>query len=330
LGAEGVDAASSVVYVQPDGSISMSSGIIDMGQGAQTAMAQIVAEVLGVSLQRIRFLQPDTNRVADSGPTVASRGTIMGGGAAKIAAENVRAIMEKTLCEMTDLKEAEFFFENEEIFLKKGNGKGKRIAAFDEVVARCFAKGRPLFASGVRHIAETSWDEESGQGDAYFTYVYGANVAEVEVDLETGKVDVLKFYSAHDVGKAINRSTVEGQIFGGVAMGMGYGMMEEFIQENGEAKTINFDEYYIPTALDVPEMHALIIENPDKKGPFGAKSIGEPALEMAAPAIANAIFNATGKRIFNLPANLEEVLLGRKLHRSTPRASVSCKIDPKK
>ncbi len=146
--------------------------------------------------------------------------------------------------------------------------------------------------------------------------------------MDTGKVDVRRFWSAHDVGRAINKGMVEGQIFGGVAQGMGYGIMEEFIQEEGQAKTINFDEYYIPTSLDMPHMEALIIENPDAKGPFGAKSIGEPALEMAAPAIANAIFNATGNRIYNLPANLEEVLIGKKLRRKTPRASISCKIGP--
>ena len=296
LGAEGVDAASSVVYIQPDGSIAVSSGIIDMGQGAQTAMSQIVAEVLGVSMRRIRFLQPDTSRVADSGPTVASRGTIMGGGAAKIAAENLRRILLKTAAEKFTVCEKEIYLSGEKV-LAKEKGKDKILCDFDEIVGLCYAKGRPLFASGVRHIAETFWDEEKGQGDAYFTYVYGANIAEVEVDNETGKVNLLSFVSAHDVGRAINRSAVEGQIFGGIAMGMGYGMMEEFIQEQGIPKTVNFDEYIIPTTMDVPEMQALIIENPDEKGPFGAKSIGEPALEMAAPAIANAIYNATGKRI---------------------------------
>ncbi len=330
LGAEGVDAASAVVYVQPDGSLSIASGIIDMGQGAQTAMSQITAEVLGVSMERIRFLQPDTGRVADSGPTVASRGTIMGGGAVKIAAENIRFILEKTAREWFALNDEKLIFKEEQIFVESQTEGLKQLTEFDVLVAKCYAKGRPLFASGVRHIAETWWDEETGQGDAYFTYVYGANVAEVEVDMDTGKVDVVRFWSAHDVGRAINKGMVEGQIFGGVAMGMGYGLLEEFIQENGVAKTVNFDEYYIPTALDMPEMEALIIENPDEKGPFGAKSIGEPALEMAAPAIANAIFNATGKQIYNLPANLEEVLLGRKLRRNTPRASVSCKIGPVK
>jgi CO/xanthine dehydrogenase Mo-binding subunit len=277
-------------------------------------------------MSRIRFLQPDTNRVADSGPTVASRGTIMGGGAAKIAAENIYKIMLKTAVEEFGIPSEQIQFQDEKILAKEKKGF-KEICTFDELVSRCYAKGRPLFASGVRHIGETFWDDETGQGDAYFTFVYGANTAEVEVDNETGKVDVISFISAHDVGRAINRAAVEAQIYGGVGMGMGYGIMEEFIQENGIPKTVNFDEYIIPTTMDMPQMQAVIIENPDEKGPFGAKSIGEPALEIAAPAIINAIYNATGKRVYNLPANLEEVLLGRKLRRDAPRASVSCKID---
>jgi len=326
LGAEGVDSPSAVVYVQPDGSVSLSSGIIDMGQGAQTAMSQIVAEVLGIDVKRIRFLEPDTGRVADSGPTVASRGTIMGGGAAKIAAENIRKMMVNVALDHFKLQNDSILLKNENVFTKQGN-KHKLLCKFDELVNLCYNSSRPLFATGVRHIAETHWDEETGQGDAYFTFVYGANIAEIEVDTETGKVNITKFISVHDVGKAINLSTVEGQIFGGAAMGMGYAVLEEFIQENGEAKTINFDEYYIPTSLDIPKISAIIVENEDKFGPFGAKSIGEPALEIAAPAIANAIYNATGKRIYNLPANLEEVFLGRKLHRDIERASISCKIE---
>ena len=326
LGAEGVDAPSSIVYVQPDGSVSLSSGIIDMGQGARTAMSQIAAEVLGLPLTRVNFQEPDSGRVADSGATVASRGTIMGGGAMKIAAENVRKIMEETAREKFKLSDEDLLFKGENIFIKKNNSE-KKLCSFDTLVDACYQVGRPLFASGVRNIAVTSWDEETGQGDAYFTFVYGTNIAEIEVDLASGKVNITRFLSTHDVGKAVNKSMVEGQIYGGVAMGMGYGIMEDFIQESGKAKTINFDEYYIPTALDMPQMKSIIVENEDKFGPFGAKSIGEPALEMAAPAITNAIYNATGKRIYNLPANLEEVLLGRKLHRDIERGSVSCKIE---
>lgn len=326
LGAEGVDAASAVLYVQPDGSISLSSGIIDMGQGAQTALAQIVAEVLGVSMERIRFQEPDSGRVADSGPTVASRGTIMGGGAAKIAAENIRDIMIRTARERYSLKDEALIFRGEKIWIKAEQDE-QELCTFDALVGRCYASGRPLFSSGVRHIAATSWNEESGQGDAYFTFVYSATVAEVEVDTQTGKVEVCRFTSVHDVGKAINKAMVEGQIYGGIAMGVGYGLLEEFVQEQGQAKTLNFDEYYIPTAFDVPQMQTVIVENEDALGPFGAKSIGEPALEIVAPAIANAIYHATGRRVYHLPANLEEVLLGRKLYRDALRASLSCKIE---
>ena len=329
LGAEGIDSASAVVYVQPDGSVTVSAGIIDMGQGARTAMAQIVAEVLGISLQRIRFLEPDSGRVADSGPTVASRGTIMGGGAAKIAAQNVREIMKQTAAVLYSVSTDHLTFREGKI-MDESKKPGRQLCSFTELTAACYARGKPLYASGVRHVAETDWDEETGQGNAYFTFVYGANVAEVEVDTATGKVELQNFTSVHDVGRAINKAAVEGQIYGGVAMGAGYGMMEEFIQENGQAKTVNFDEYYILTAMDVPKMKAVIVENPDDHGPFGAKSIGEPAVEMAAPAVTNAVFNATGRRVQRLPANLEEVKLGRKLRRNVQRASVACKIEPKK
>ena len=326
LGAEGVDAPSSIVYVQPDGSVSLSSGIIDMGQGARTVMSQIAAEVLGISLSGVHFQEPDSGRVADSGATVASRGTIMGGGAMKIAAENVRKIMENVAREKFNLKNQKIIFKDEVIF-KREHSTEHKLCTFNDLVEICYQSGKPLFASGVRNIDVTSWDEEQGHGDAYFTFVYGANIAEVEVDMTTGKVNVTKFLSTHDVGRAVNKSMVEGQIYGGVAMGLGYGIMEEFIQESGQPKTLNFDEYYIPTALDMPQMKTIIVENEDKFGPFGAKSIGEPALEIVAPAIINAIYNATGKRIYNLPANLEEVLIGHKLQRDVERGSVSCKIE---
>jgi CO/xanthine dehydrogenase Mo-binding subunit len=157
------------------------------------------------------------------------------------------------------------------------------------------------------------WDEEAGKGDAYFTYVYACQIAEVEVDPGTGKVDVLEVWAAHDVGRAINPDTVRGQICGGVATGIGYGLLEEVEQVEGVTKTMNLDEYLIPTALDAGKIHAIILENPDKYGPYGAKSIAEPAAELCAPAIANAVCHATGKRIRDLPLSLERVVLGHKL-----------------
>jgi CO/xanthine dehydrogenase Mo-binding subunit len=331
LGAEGVDAAGAIVSVQTDGSVLVSSGITDMGQGAQTQMSQIAAEVLGISMDRIRFLNTNTSRVPDSGPTVASRGTIMGGSAAKKAAEIVRATLIGVGAEM--MKTAPDGCDLADNYLVDKQS-GKRLASFTELTAECFRRGKTMHALGWHKAPPTSWNDEEGHGEAYFTFVYGANVAEVEVDTETGKVDVVDFVSCHDVGKAINRNAVLGQFYGGVAMGLGYGLLEEFDYEDAVPKQLNFDEYLIPTAMDVPPIKGIIVENADATGPFGAKSVGEPTNELAAPAIVNAIYNATGKRLCEIPATLERVLLGHKLTRQGERGSMrkdvlvgdSCKL----
>jgi len=199
---------------------------------------------------------------------------------------------------------------------------GERLASFPELAAECFRQGHPMLGIGWHKAPKTTWDEERGEGNAYFTFVYGANIAEVDVDTETGKAGVVSFVAAHDVGKAISRGGAEGQIYGGVAMGLGYGLLEEFVLEDGVPKQLNFDEYLIPTSMDVPSIEAIIVENPDPAGPYGAKSLGEPANEIAAPAIINAIFNATGKRITEIPATLERVLLGHALSRQGRRGSL--------
>jgi CO/xanthine dehydrogenase Mo-binding subunit len=319
LGAEGTDAAGAIVSVQTDGSVIVSSGVTDMGQGAQTQMAQIAAEVLGVPMERIQFLNTNTSRVPDSGPTVASRGTIMGGSAAQKGAEIVRASLLEAGAHMTSRPV-------ERLALRDGylveSGTGERLASFAELAAECFRQGRPMVGLGWHKSPPTSWHEKGGQGEAYFTFVYGANVAEVEVDTETGKVDVVGFVSAHEVGQAISRGALLGQMYGGVAMGLGYGLLEEFEIEEGVPKQLNFDEYLLATSLDVPAIETIVVENPDPAGPFGAKSIGEPTNEIAAPAIVNAIYNATGRRIHEIPATLERVLLGHKLSRKGPRGSL--------
>jgi CO/xanthine dehydrogenase Mo-binding subunit len=319
LGAEGTDAAGAIVSVQTDGSVIVSSGITDMGQGAQTQMSQIAAEILGITMDRIQFLNTNTSRVPDSGPTVASRGTIMGGSAAKKAAETVRANLLEAGAQMASLPVGCLSFRDNHLM---NSSTGERLASFSEVAAECFRQRLPMFGLGWHKAPPIAWDEERGQGTAYFTFVYGANVAEVEVDTETGKTGVVGFVSAHEVGQAISRGAVQAQMYGGVAMGLGYGLFEEFEIEDAVPKQLNFDEYLIPTSMDVPPIRTIIVENPDPAGPFGAKSIGEPANEIAAPAIVNAIHNATGRRIYEMPATLERVLLGHKLSRTGPRGSL--------
>jgi CO/xanthine dehydrogenase Mo-binding subunit len=246
LGAEGADAAGAIVSVQTDGSVIVSSGVTDMGQGAQTQMSQIVAEVLGISMNRIQFLNTNTSRVPDSGPTVASRGTIMGGSAAKKAAESVRDSLLSAAEAMTEVPASRLSLKGDYLIDTESH---VRLASFSELSAECFRQGKPLIGLGWHKAPRTTWDEDGGQGTAYFTFVYGANIAEVEVDTETGKTDVLNFVSAHEVGQAISLSGVEGQIYGGVAMGLGYGLLEDFEIEEGIPKQLNFDEYLLPTSM---------------------------------------------------------------------------------
>jgi CO/xanthine dehydrogenase Mo-binding subunit len=190
-----------------------------------------------------------------------------------------------------------------------------------QLAAECFRRGTSLSAHGWYKSPKTTWNEEDGAGEAYFTFVYGANLAEVEVDTATGRVVVTKFIACHDVGKVLNPNGAKGQVYGGVAMGMGYALLEEYAEEDGRPRLGNFDEYLLPTACDMPDTKVIFIEGDDPLGPFGAKALGEPANEIAAPAIANAVANATGRRIRELPLTLERVLLGKNLSRNGERGS---------
>jgi CO/xanthine dehydrogenase Mo-binding subunit len=155
-------------------------------------------------------------------------------------------------------------------------------------------------------------------------YHFAAQVAEVEVDTRTGNVQVVGLWAAHDPGKVIFPQGAYGQLFGGIAQGLGYALMEQITFADGYLQETNFESYLIPTSVDVPELVGTFVEAPFSKGPYGAKNIAEPAMVPTAPAILNAIYHATGKRVRDLPANLERVLLGRDLAKGgSPKA---CKL----
>lgn len=310
LGAEATDAAGAIVAIQRDGSILISCGLAENGEGLKTVFTQIAAEELGVDIKRINYMEVDTSVSPESGATVASRSTILGGNAVKNAARQLKETLAKIVAAEFKIRTDNLDFKNENIYEKN---KEQKIISFDEAVNLANQKRIFLSAFGWYKAPDISWDEETGQGRPYFTYVYGCQIAEVEVDTATGQIEVLKITAAHDVGRAINPACLKGQIYGGVMMGLGYGIMEELETEKGYIKNTNFDEYLIPTIKDMPEISLVIVENPDPYGPYGAKSIGEPTLELGAPAIANAVAHATGKRIRNLPLNLERVLLGHSL-----------------
>lgn len=313
LGAEGVDAAGAIISIQKDGSIFIYSGLAENGQGLKTVFSQIAAEELGVEMDKINYMEVDTSVAPESGSTVASRSTLVGGNAVKNAAENLKSIIAELVVAEYG---REFGLKKDELIFRDGNiydGNNTKIVSFPEIINKAYGKGVFLSAYGWYKSPDISWSEAEGRGNPYFTYVYGCQVAEVEVDTGTGEVEVLKVTAAHDVGKAINPASVRGQIYGGVMMGLGYGIMEEVETENGYISNTNLDEYLIPTVKDKPEINVIIVENPDPYGPYGAKSIGEPAMELGATSVANAIAQATGKRVRSLPLNLERVLIGHSL-----------------
>jgi CO/xanthine dehydrogenase Mo-binding subunit len=169
-------------------------------------------------------------------------------------------------------------------------------------------------------------DPETGQGSPFFDYVYGTEVAEVEVDMRTGKVHLLHYVSAHDVGRAINPALVSGQVIGGVCMGLGTALLEEYRSGHGGPRFLNFDQYLIPTASDMGKVEVVIVEGNNPEGPFGATSIAEPAIQIVAPAIINAVAHATGRRVRDLPADLEKVFLGHEIERKPVRESERSRV----
>jgi CO/xanthine dehydrogenase Mo-binding subunit len=284
------------VGIDRGGVVTLYNGAVDIGQGSNTIMVQIVADALGIPASQIRLVAGDTDLTADAGKTSASRQTFVSGAAAKRAGEDLRR----------------------QILARVGAGENARIEIGDGVVRidephhpRVLRlaelpvsneNGDVLTGTGIFDPPTTPLDED-GHGSPYASYAFAAQFAEVEVDLELGTVKVRRIVAAHDVGRAVNPQQVEGQIHGGVAQGLGLALMEEFVP----GRTENLHDYLIPTFGDVPPIECILIEDPDPLGPYGAKGIGEPALIPTAPAILNAVKHATGIRLCHVPATPDRV-----------------------
>ena len=333
LGAESPDAAAAMVIANEDGSVLINSGLAENGQGLRTAYAMIAAEALGVKYENVLFYGTDTHSIPDSGMTVASRGTVMGAQPIKKAALELNKIMRGNAIKLGKFKDTKQI--EEACSLKEGSLSDLKIENEDQIVLKDgffyipeypgykvpFADVTCVTVWTGMQMASFEWfmppecvqDHHTGQGRAFPNYAYNCVIAEVEVDMRTGYVDVVKVTSSHDVGTAVNPALVAGQIYGGIVMGQGYGVMEEVELRKGKVQNPNFDSYILPTALDMPQMQVNIFECDAPEGTFGAKSVGEPGTETVAAAIANAVYNATGRRIRQNPANLEKVLLGKNL-----------------
>jgi CO/xanthine dehydrogenase Mo-binding subunit/aerobic-type carbon monoxide dehydrogenase small subunit (CoxS/CutS family) len=283
------------IGLKPDGRIALHQGAVDIGQGSNTIVTQICADALGAPIDRFDLVSGDTAITPDCGKTSASRQTFVTGKAAQMAGADLRrAIL--TLAGGCDC--ATISFEDGQVAITEG--EKRHTLNLREL---------PLDMHGYVLTREATFDppthplDQDGQGIPYAVFGFGAHLAEIEVDTELGTAKVLKIAAAHDVGRAINPTLIEGQIEGGVAQGLGQALMEQFFPGRGE----NLHDYLIPSAGDMPPVESILIEDPSPIGPFGAKGIGEQAVIPTAPAILNAIHHATGVRMRRAPATPDRI-----------------------
>ncbi len=290
--------STAAVELHPNGEVYLFTGVADIGQGSDTVLLQIAAEALGIPLKEIKLIRADTALTTDAGATSASRQTYVSGNAILNAVTSLKQEI---------LKEAasQLYEDEKDLLIEEGEVRHRKKLGISIPIREIVKRGQKVIRKEGSFDPETTrLDPKTGQGAPYATYAFATHLAEVEVDIESGKVRVNRIVACHDVGRAIHPKNVIGQIMGGVAMGIGFALMEEYIP----GETTSFVNYLIPTSMDIPEIIPILVEAREPSGPFGAKGVGEPALIPCAPAILNAISDAIGERIYHLPANLERVL----------------------
>ena len=292
--------------IENGGRILIRTAAADVGQGVLTTITQIAAEVLKVKPEIIRIIPGDTHLTKNSGSTSATRQTFFTGNAVKEASEGL-------LSNIYHYASIEFRSNHAELGIKDGyifrNDNPKNKLSYWQLAEKVRERGDSLKAEASFFPHTDKPDPKTGQGEkVYVAYTFVTQVIEVEVDTDTGIVEVLNAYTAADIGKAINPKNVEGQIEGGTVQGIGMALMEEQVIKEGITLNPDLTGYLIPTSIDIPHFTTRLVENEDSGGPFGAKGIGEPATIATSPAIANAIYDAIGVRIFDLPITPEKIL----------------------
>lgn len=299
LGGGADDAAGAEVEVYPDGSAEVRASSADMGQGLTTVVAQCVAEELGLPFERVRVLLSDTDLTPDGGPTTASRQTYITGNAARLATVGMRERLSAVAAERWDVPPDTLRFEDGQV------RAGGRAAPLSEVVRWLLEEGREPRLTYRYHAPAT---RPLGQGgDMHFAFGFGVQAAQVAVDERTGKVQVLRVVAAADGGRALNPRAFVGQVEGGIVMGIGTALTEEYRVEDGIPQTRRWADYEVPLVEQMPDMEVHVVEHPTSAGPYGAKGIGELPSIPTAPAICNAIYNAVGVRVHRLPVELEKL-----------------------
>ncbi|WP_212526069.1 molybdopterin cofactor-binding domain-containing protein [Actibacterium sp. MT2.3-13A] len=307
-----IDRAGAWAELDDGGTAKIVTGVTEIGEGILTVLAQVAADELGIRPEDVTIGDNDTARSPEAAHAGATRQTYMIGNSVALASREARNVLFEQIADHWEVEADQLRAFNGEIWALETN---LRISMSD-AVAICKGRGVVPLGSASFTAHGTGLDPVDGRGAPWQAYVFGTQVAEVEVDTYTGEVQVLGIWAAHDVGRAINPRGVEGQIEGGVVQGLGQALMEEYITVDGHTTTHGFAKYILPTSLDVPQINCVIVEDPDPESPLQAKGIGEPALVPTAPAIMNAIYDAIGVRIKSLPATPEKILKALREHSS--------------
>jgi CO/xanthine dehydrogenase Mo-binding subunit/aerobic-type carbon monoxide dehydrogenase small subunit (CoxS/CutS family) len=304
LGGGAPDKSAALVEVFSDGTAEVRTSAAEIGQGLVTVVAQITAEELGLPYNQVKVLLSDTDLTPDGGPTTASRQTYVTGNAARMAAGTMRQTLSSVVAERFDVPPGTIRFEEG---LIRANGHS---VPFGQAVEWLKSEGREPLAYH-EYMAPKTQPLGTG-GDMHVAFSFAVQAALVEVDLETGEVHVLKVIAINDVGKSVNPVGLQGQVEGGVMMGLGNALTEEFIVENGIPFTDVLARYKMPSIKHTPEIVSVIVEDPTADGPYGAKGVGEISSIPTTPAICNAIYNACGVRVYSLPVDQDKLLLALK------------------
>lgn len=298
------------IEVYHDGTVQLTTSTTDIGQGSDTVFSQICAEELGVPLNNVNITSGDSETGPYDVASCASRATYVAGNAVRLAAQEARQKLLEVAGDMLVEDPSALEAEDGRIFVK---GTPEKNVLISEVASKSHGEGKLILGSASFNPKIEPMDPETGEGVASAGYHYCAQLAEVEVDTDTGEVKVEKFVASSDVGQAINPAMVKGQVRGGVQMGIGFALMEKMqFDEKYQCINPNLTDYIVPTAKDVPNIEVIIVEEPEPTGPFGAKGTGEATMLPTAPAICNAIYDAVGVRIESLPATPEKILKGLK------------------
>lgn len=316
------NASAAVVKINEDGTATLLTGTVETGQGALTVLGQIAAEELGIATDDVHVVSGDTDTTPMDTGAIASRTTYVTGNAVRLAAEKAKAILFEVAAPLLGVRADQLEARDRKIQVKDFP---QRFLPIGEVANHAqVIKGQPAIGSASWNPPTVAMDPETGQGKPFNTYVYATQIAEVDVDDETGEVEVLRIVAAHDCGTAINPMLVEGQIEGGISMGIGFALQEEILFDKaGRQINPNLTNYIMPTSLDMPDIEVDIVENYDPTGPFGAKGVGEPTAVPTAAAILNAIHNAVGVRITSLPATAEKILAAIKEKKEQQQKRIS-------